>query len=120
MTAVFGDQIYTPPADMRTYPSPEQLKGKIIIKGKKPESGTNKIEVEYQECENEPEQNPTPTAKDKKANSSKKKVHKVKVSENLIPLIGMDGCKFSMTSERKPTAISSVTSTKLKKLEKKE
>ena len=42
------------------------------------------------------------------------------MSPNLIPLIGMDGCKFSMKSERKPTAISSVTSTKLKKLEKSE
>ena len=46
----------------------------------------------------------------------RKKEHKVKVSKNLTPLIGMDGCKFSMTEDRTPMSISSVNSKKLKKL----
>lgn len=35
MTSILGDKIWSPPADMIHIPSPEELKNKIIIKGKK-------------------------------------------------------------------------------------
>jgi len=103
---VLKSRIYMAKTGMQLYPSPEELQHKFIIKGKKPPMGSDEIALAYQKAG--PEGSKAP----------RKKEHKVKVSKNLTPLIGMDGCKFSMTEDRTPMSISSVNSKKLKKLAK--
>lgn len=47
------ENIFTLKPGIRYYPSPQELQYKFIIKGKKPEPGSNEIELPYQACSNE-------------------------------------------------------------------
>jgi len=48
LTEVFGEMLYVPPVRSGDLPSPEELRGKIVIKGKRPpESEDNPVDIDY-------------------------------------------------------------------------
>jgi len=41
------ENIFVPEEDSKDYPSPEELKGKYIMKGKKPPPGKASVKISY-------------------------------------------------------------------------
>ena len=113
MKKILGQEnIFVPSEFLLEYPSPEELKRKFIIKGKKPPPDENQVKLTYLKSVDEEEK------EGKKKKKAVKKVHTVKVHPQLIELVGMDGAKFDIDADRSPSLICSVTSNKISKIAK--
>jgi len=83
MVAIFGDKLYTTPLPGITYlPSPEALKGKILIKAKKIPDGADDDEVSDEDEAAEMEDETVKTDV-----SQKKKSHTLKLAHELSDLV---------------------------------
>lgn len=104
---VFGDQIYIPPPNATSFPSPEQLKYKILIKGK---MTAHTVEAE-EDVSDEDVSDEDP----QKTKRTSPKPKQDKVNPKLIALLAIEGSKMQV-GDRPYKQMSSVTESGMLKL----
>jgi len=108
MTEILGEKLWAPKADLITTPSPEDLRFKILVKGKRlPGSDAYEGDVsDEDEAENIPKEGEEAAAKEK--SSSQKK--SIKLSQALSNIISMKSTHFKPDSSGLPDPVFSVIS----------
>ncbi|CAG9316644.1 unnamed protein product [Blepharisma stoltei] len=99
---IFGDKIYIPEPGATSFPSPEELKYKILIKGKvsaQPNDFDTQMDGEEEEI----------------GRTSTRSPRTMKLNPKLISLISIEGQKMAI-GDRPYQIMSSVTETKMKKM----
>jgi len=140
LKSIFGDRLYIPPlekilpkdGEMPLLPSPNELKGKVVIKGKRPPDPEDNVEniitpvtIADEHVEEEDEDDPyddaitVVAAEAAKNASTKPPAHKPKIVPALAKLTLFHGCKFKTfekSLQQDTSHMHSIGETKLNKL----
>ena len=117
MVQIFGEDLYMPPPeDIVTYPSPHELRRKILLKGKRLCSGTDEDDDEEEDDEDD-EAVSTPSSSKEKPKKEKKKS---KVAKGLSDIIALCAVSFHGEFAEPCWKMHSFSEGKLEKLLKKD
>jgi len=98
MVRIFGDKLLLPDYNMTMWPSPNQLKNKIIIKNKKV-PGSSQSVTSPVDSDSDSEDDEDEVAAQKEEHPVKQKHPKVKVAKKLSDITALGTTKFSTFSE---------------------